>query len=378
MGQPVTAAGNRYVFALQPTITVTSSNLTKTYGQDVTSVVAADYTISGVQPGVSGAFVGDPAGAVYGGTPSVTSLGSPARASVVGSPYPITVAPGSFTVSDGYALALNSGRLTIDPLAITYRVADARSIWGTMPVLGAATLFGVLPGDVVDPTVRAFAGLVAVPLSPLTPPGRYAERVTALSNANYRIAAGPNFPGVLTITGGPADPGFLPGLTQINNPAQNESWVGGIDQVLPRFGGACNEPPPLPDPNRYSDPDRALSAISELLENYFRRCQNPTQSTIADALDAYAAKLEVLAPRLPPALRSVPAIIREGARRARAAGSPAAAAAVLRQTVAAVHKEISLVLSEDPATRSREIRDGDVIAGALGAASVALVNSGGL
>ena len=51
---------------------------------------------------------------------------------------------------------------------------------------------------------------------------------------------------------------------------------------------------------------------------------------------------------------------------------------MLRQTVAEVHKEIALVLSEDPQTRSREIRDGDVIAGALGDANVALVNSGGL
>ena len=45
-GQPVTATGDRYVFAFQPTITVTSGDLTKTYGQDVTSQVASDYTIT--------------------------------------------------------------------------------------------------------------------------------------------------------------------------------------------------------------------------------------------------------------------------------------------------------------------------------------------
>jgi filamentous hemagglutinin family protein len=557
-GGPVpNATGDFYAFVFQPTITVTSSNLGKTYGSDVTALVAADFTISGLQPGVAGAFNPDTAAAVYSGTPSVTSLGSPARASVAGSPYPITVAPGTFAVTDGYALALDSaGRLTIDPLALTYAVAnatstygtlatlgaatltgvlpgdavaptvgtfsgttpvvlaprtpvgvyseqvtalsnpnytiaatgntpgtltidplaltyavanatstygtlatlgaatlfgvlagdtvvstvgafsgttpvaigprtpagayseqvtalsnsnytvalsgntpgtltidpltitfsvaDASSIFGTTPILGPATLFGVLPGDVVIPTVDAFLGAAPIALSPFTPVGRYAQLVTAISNPNYRIAPAPNFPGVLTVSaptanpGAPSDPGFLPGLTQINNPAQTEYDVGGYEQVLPHFTVACNEPPSLPDPNRFSDPDQALRAISQSMENYFRRCQNPTQTTIGDALDAYAAKLQVLAPRLPPALRNVPAIVAEGAKRVRAAASRAEAVAVLRQTVAAVHKEIALVLSDDPQTRGREVRDGDVIAGALGGASVALVNSGSL
>ena len=164
----------------------------------------------------------------------------------------------------------------------------------------------------------------------------------------------------------------------INNPAQTEYDVGGYEQVLPHFTVACDEPPPLPDPNRLRDPDQALRAISQSLENYFRRCQNLTQATIADALDEYAAKLRILAPRLPPALRNVPAIVAEGARRVRAARSRSEAVAVLHQTVAAIHKEIALVLSEDPQTRGRELRDGDVVAGALDRTSVALVNSGGL
>ena len=181
-GEPVTAAGNRYVFAFRPTITVTSGDLTKTFGQDVTSLVASDFTISGLQPGVGGAFLGDTAASIYSGTPSVTSLGSPASAPVAGSPYPITVAPGSFAVSDGYALDLNSaGRLTVAPKTVAFL---------------------------------------------------------------------------------PFDPGFLPGLTQINNPAQTEYDVGGYEQVLPRFTVACNEPPSLPDPNAFSDPDAALRAIS--------------------------------------------------------------------------------------------------------------------
>jgi hypothetical protein len=286
-----------------------------------------------------------------------------------------------------YAIASSGnspGTLTIDPLALTYAVANATSIFGTQPILGPATLFGVLPGDVVVPSVGAFSGALPVPLNPLTPVGRYAELVTAISNPNYRIAPAPNFPGILTITAStanpaaPSDPGFLPGLTQINNPAQTEYDVGGYEQVLPHFTVNCDEPPSLPDPNRFADPDAALRAISQAMENYFRRCQNQTQTTIANALDEYSAKLQVLAPRLPPALRNIPAIVAEGARRVRAARTRTEAVAVLRQTVAAVHKEIALVLSEDPETRGRELRDGEAVAGALGSASVALVNSGGL
>ena len=71
-----------------------------------------------------------------------------------------------------------------------------------------------------------------------------------------------NSPGTLTVAATvplPFDPGFLPGLTQINNPAQTEYDVGGYEQVLPHFTVACNEPPSLPDPNRFSDPDSGPS-----------------------------------------------------------------------------------------------------------------------
>ena len=160
---------NRYLFAFQPTITVTSGDLTKSYGQDVTSLVAGDFMISGLQPGVTGAFQADTAGEVFGGTPSVTSLGSPARASVAGSPYPITVAPGSFTVSDNYALVLNSAGGLGRPVRDDLSVANASSTYGTTATLGAATLFGVLAGDTVVPTVGAFSGTTPVALGPRTP-----------------------------------------------------------------------------------------------------------------------------------------------------------------------------------------------------------------
>ena len=85
LGGTFAATGDRYVFAFKPTITVTSGDLTKTYGQDITSLVASDYYASAASSRASsGAYLGETAAAVYSGTPSVTSLGSPARASVTG------------------------------------------------------------------------------------------------------------------------------------------------------------------------------------------------------------------------------------------------------------------------------------------------------
>jgi hypothetical protein len=113
---PVGKAGNRYVFAFQPAITVTSGDVKKVEGTDATAAVTSDYTISGIQPGVANAFLGDTAASVYSGTPTVTSAGSAPSASIVGSPYPIVVGAGSLNVGDGYAVNLvSTGLLTITP-----------------------------------------------------------------------------------------------------------------------------------------------------------------------------------------------------------------------------------------------------------------------
>ncbi len=305
LGEPVTATGNRYIFAFQPTITITSTNDAKTYGQDVASRVATDYVISGLQPGVPGAFLGDSAAAIYSGAPSVTSLGSPAKAPVAGSPYEITVAPGSFTVSDRYALALDSaGRLTIDPLAITYSVADASSIFGTTPILGAATLFGVLPGDTVDPTVGAFFGSLQIPLNPFTPVGQYAQLVTALSNPNYVIAPAGNSPGTLTVSAQPIGPPVRPrlpagsdadqqprpdrvrrrrlrtGAAAFHRRLQRTALAAGSQPVQRSGSGASGDLavagellPPLPEPDPDDDRRRARRIRRQAAESSRRGCR---------------------------------------------------------------------------------------------------------
>jgi filamentous hemagglutinin family protein len=115
---PVSATGDRYVFAYQPTLTITSTgSLTKVYGDDATAAVAASsFTISGLENGVANAFLGDTAATVYSGAPVFTSAGSGAGANASDTPYSIDGATGSLRSLDGYAIAfVNNGTLTVGP-----------------------------------------------------------------------------------------------------------------------------------------------------------------------------------------------------------------------------------------------------------------------
>ncbi|WP_163364681.1 hypothetical protein, partial [Escherichia coli] len=47
--------GNRYIFAYQPTLTFTSIDSTKAYGDDGAAALQSRYTVTGLDPGVSGA-----------------------------------------------------------------------------------------------------------------------------------------------------------------------------------------------------------------------------------------------------------------------------------------------------------------------------------
>ncbi len=476
-GGAVSAGGDRYVFAFQPLITVTSGNLSKTYGQDVTPLVAADYTITGLEPGLSGAFQPDTAGAVYSGTPSVTSLGAPALAPVTGSPYPITVGQGGLVIGDGYGFAANSTGLlsvaplqltaslvgtvektydgttaatlnpinysltgfvgsqsatvtqtsgtytspnvgsgigvsatlasgdftagsgtlltnyvlpssasgdvgVIDPKPLTFAVANALGIYGTTATLGAATLFGIVPGDVVDPTVGAFSGPIRIIPNPLTPPGAYLQDVTALSNPNYSIASSGNLPGVLTIINSPDLSTVAPSLvypgSQLQSGLAAAAAAGAAAGLGFKSAISCDAGPLLSARRLYSDPANAVKALSNMVSQFIEQCERPTQANVADALDQYADALAKIAPSFPPELRNLPTIVHEAARRVRAAPDKAAAVAVLRQTVATIRKEISLVRSEDPDVQSRQVRDGEAVAETLTVAGEALVNSGGL
>lgn len=151
---PGSVTDNRYVFAFQPRLTLTTDSVTKVYGTDLTGNPGVGFTITGYQPGVAGAFLGDSAATVFNGTPRVTSDGFAPRASVNGGPYAITVDPNSLATNSGYAVDVsNAGSVTVTPLAITATPdANDKTYDGTTVGTGTITLNGVLAGDDVGAT----------------------------------------------------------------------------------------------------------------------------------------------------------------------------------------------------------------------------------
>ncbi|MGI4847409.1 MAG: beta strand repeat-containing protein [Janthinobacterium lividum] len=189
--------GNRYVFAYQPTLTFSSSNLSKTYGSDATTAVASAYTVSGMQAGVSGAFLADTNATVYSGTPTAVSSGSAASASVAGGPYAINLSANNLTSLDNYALAFQStGLLTVNPAALTVTaINDAKTYNGLAYSGGAGVSYsGFVNGQTASLVsgTPTYSGTAQNAVNA----GSYTLIASGLSAPNYAISY---VPGTLTI-----------------------------------------------------------------------------------------------------------------------------------------------------------------------------------
>ncbi len=161
----VTQSGDLYLFANQPTLTFTTTNTSKTYGSDATAAVAAAYSVSGYQSGVSNAFLADNAASIYSGTPAVTSTGSVETANVAGSPYAVTATTGSLSALNGYAFAfVNTGTLTVNPAALTITASPQSTTYGTALNLGttAFTTSGTQNGENVTAVTLTSNGSATV------------------------------------------------------------------------------------------------------------------------------------------------------------------------------------------------------------------------
>jgi filamentous hemagglutinin family protein len=214
----VSAAGNRYLFASQPTLTFTSTNATKTYGTDATAAIASDYSVSGYQSGVSNAFLGDNAASTFTGGPSVTSTGAAATASVAGNPYAMTILQGSLAAISGYALAFSSpGTLTVNPAPVTVTALGGSSILGSSPANPGLSAAGLQNGQGVNVLTGLYNSFGITSASKI---GNYALSVGgALTNGNYTIASA--IPGTWTV----ADlRGSITGGT--NPPTAPSPWNG--------------------------------------------------------------------------------------------------------------------------------------------------------
>jgi filamentous hemagglutinin family protein len=241
----VTQPGNRYIFAAQPTLTITSTGtVTKTYGDDATAPVAASsFTLSGLQ-GVANAFT-DTASSVYSGAPVFTSNGSAATADVAGSPYSINVAAGSVASLTGYAFAfVNNGTLTVTPATLTATANAAQRDYGD----ANPTLSGGITGFRNGQTATTFGGDVWTTSAGLTSNVGSYGITGGLTNAspNYTITqAAANTTGLtvnkatLTFTAnaasrdyGDANPTLSGGITGFKN-GQTATTFGGDTWTTP-------------------------------------------------------------------------------------------------------------------------------------------------
>ena len=201
---PVTEGGNRYAFVMQPTLTFTSTDVAKTYGQDATAIVAGAYAVSGFVNAAlyGGVFTQDTAANAVSGAPTVTSLGSPATAAVAGSPYAINVSTAGASSPNGYALAGNSaGLLTVNPAALTVTADDRAKTYGQTVVFAGTefTSAGLQNGETIGSVTLASAGAPGTASVAGSPYAITASNATGgtFNAANYTITYNN---GVLTVS----------------------------------------------------------------------------------------------------------------------------------------------------------------------------------
>ncbi|UVK50888.1 filamentous hemagglutinin N-terminal domain-containing protein [Mesorhizobium sp. AR02] len=188
-GATVGVSGNRYVFAYQPTLTFTSENASKIYGD--TAMPTLTYTVSGYQAGVTNAYLGDSANTAFTGAPSLSTPNTLATMQLGAGTYTITVGAGDIAALTGYGLAFNSaGLFTVAKRAVTvtadpgqqktYGDADPAAYTYTVSDLGnGVALAGSLNRDAGEN-----AGTYAIGQGTLT----------NANNTNYDIAyVGANF-----------------------------------------------------------------------------------------------------------------------------------------------------------------------------------------
>ncbi|WP_170182095.1 MBG domain-containing protein [Phreatobacter stygius] len=179
----VSPTGNRYIFANQPTLIITSTSHSKTYGVDVTADLASHYTVTSFDTGLAGVYLGDSSATALTGTASVTSLGAAATAGVSGSPYTITVSQGTLASVSGYALSfVNSGTLTVDQRAITVTATTTSRSYGDANPTFAYTVggAGLVNGD-------SLSGALATAATATSNVGTYGITQGTLADANYSI-----------------------------------------------------------------------------------------------------------------------------------------------------------------------------------------------
>jgi len=186
-GGSITQSGDRYVFSYQPTLNFTSVNDSKVYG--ATAAIASDYSVSGLEAAVSNVYLADNNTIAFSGTPSVTSSGSVATATVAGGPYAINISGGTLAALDGYALGsyTSSGSLTVTAAPLTITAASQTVNYGVAVPSTTLSYDGFVNGQ--DDTALTTQPSVTSVKSGVVTAGTYADNYvpSGATDTNYSI-----------------------------------------------------------------------------------------------------------------------------------------------------------------------------------------------
>jgi hypothetical protein len=169
-----------------------------------------------------------------------------------------------------------------------------------------------------------------------------------------------------------------PSLRSPGNSTDAGSSRGSQTASLSPLGDSCaSGAPSLPLWNAGDVADN-IKAMSKATKYYLENCHCPDTGCVADALDNYAAALEALGPRLPPAVADLPMIVRRAARKVRAARSISQARAAIGEAEHVIQAKLQLLEVADPDARSDSIRSARFTGDVLSVADVSLVRVAGL
>jgi hypothetical protein len=194
--------GDRYVFAFQPTLTVSTGSASKVYGVDDSASLQTGYTVSGLQPGVVGAYLADTVSSVFGTGVQAISLGSAATANV--GTYAITLSnnnPASgYIPNDGYAIVAQNSTLTVTPATLFYSAASVSQAYGSAnPATFSGTVTGFLNTDTLASATSGTLSFTSAATA-ASPAGGYAINGSGLSATNYVFTQNTANATALTIT----------------------------------------------------------------------------------------------------------------------------------------------------------------------------------
>lgn len=172
----ITQTGNRFLYSLAPTLTLTANNLSKTVGEANPTL---SYTVSGL-------VGGDTAADVFSGTPELSTAAD--LASAIGE-YAIDLETGTIVLSDyDYGINLVDGLLSVEAAALIELLITADDLsryYGDANPDFTATFDGLKTGD----TESVVSGLQFSSTADLTSPvGNYIITPFGASATDYHIS----------------------------------------------------------------------------------------------------------------------------------------------------------------------------------------------